>query len=380
MLDDATIPDVARLGKEILEDLLEMQWKPYLSWALRLTWLALVQRPRYLDSTAYQLEAAFVDAASAVGLHPIHAVTVTEHIARKANVGTMRTNLILPKFLPSQLHSSANESPSGVQPTDDLEKLYQSLLTKETAWVLLKFLDPTGVSQVKRALSIAGYASFDVTPLLSVSASDDIGADDARLTATGASSWSRPSTPGFPVTPHSVDGRPLYGAESPELLSSDAIVDAQVRDPNSFQPLIHMDSEASDEPVGMEIESSSFIFDAHVRTHEPHSYYEAQLEGRSPVEVGSFGNGNNVQPKFFGSIPAAMKLDRQETHPSTNHSKAGPSGPKERKRKQPPRTNSATSTTDKASKEPAGTGSAQLSRQKASKRTRHSSNDETSNV
>ncbi|KAG9041412.1 hypothetical protein FS837_012309 [Tulasnella sp. UAMH 9824] len=368
MLDDETIPDVARLGKETLRELLGMQWEPYFSWVLRLTWLALVQRPRYLGSTAYQLEAAFVDAASGVGFHPIHAATVTEHVARKANVGTMRTKLKLPKFLPSQLHSSANESPSGVQPTDDLEKLYQFLLTEETTWVLLEFLDLKGVNQVKRALSIAGYASFNVAPLLSVSASDDIGADDARITTTSASSWSRPSTPGCPVTPDSLDGLPLFGAEFPELFSSNAIVDAQIRDSSSSQPLIHMDRELPEEPVGMEIESSSFIFDAHM-TQEPLPYHEGQIGGRSPVEVGAFGTGNKVQPKLSGSIPAAMELGSQETHQSPNHLKAGPSsGRKERKRKQLSRANSATSTTEEATEEPAGTGPAQLINRRVSKR------------
>ncbi|KAG8918926.1 hypothetical protein FRC01_001578 [Tulasnella sp. 417] len=317
MLDDEIIPEVARFGKQILNHLLEMPWIPFCSWVFRLTWLALVQKPRCLGRNAYQLEAAFVDAASGARLHPIHNPTVTEHVARRASVEARRAQLNLPRFLPEQLHSATYQSPSGVQQTKELEQSYQFLLTKETTWVLLQFLDPSSVSQVKRALSIAGYASFDDPPFPSMSAPNDNEGGGARISATSASPWSRPSTPGLPLTPDSLDGRPLHGAESPELLSSNAIVDVQRRGTNLS---IHLESDPPNEPVEMQTESSSFIIGAH-GIQEPllfDPYHVRRPDGRIPVEIEAFG-GNS---KVLRSMSGAMELDHPELPSSSrNNSK-----------------------------------------------------------
>ncbi|KAG8914549.1 hypothetical protein FRC01_004011 [Tulasnella sp. 417] len=358
LLDDEIIPGVATFGKKILNYLLEMPWIPFCSWVFRLTWLALVQKPRYLGGSAYQLEAAFVDAVSGVWLHPIHATTVTEHVVRRATVGARRVQVDLPKFLPRQLHPATDELPSGAQQTKDLEKSYQILLTKEITWVLLHFLDPSSVSQVKRALSIGGYASFDVPPFPSMSAPNDIEGGGARISATIASPWSRPSTPGLSMTPDSLDGRPLHRAESPELLDP----------PN--------------EPVEMQTESSSSIFGAH-GAQEPllfDSYHAGRPDARVPIETEAFGGNSKVQPKPFRSMAGAMELDHPELPSSSrNNSKTGNSsgcGPA----KAPKRKNSATSSTGEIVTEPAVTGSQPLAPRRVSKRLKGQvpSGDETS--
>lgn len=178
-LDKEPNSATATLGREILNDLLAMPWTTSSSLVLRLTWLALVQRPRHLGCNTHQLEAAFVTATSGVPLHPINDPTVATHAVRKAGIEDKRANLRLPKLLPSWLfHSPVNEGPSHL-PTNDLEALYQSLLTEESevGWVLLKCLHRDSVSQVKHLLTKAASASSPSPPLLT-EVPNEIGMDD----------------------------------------------------------------------------------------------------------------------------------------------------------------------------------------------------------
>ncbi|KAG8950125.1 hypothetical protein FRC04_007980 [Tulasnella sp. 424] len=303
ILDRDCLPPVAALGKAALTFILGMQWIPHFSWVLRLTWLALVQNPTYLDRNALQLEAAFVDAASGLPVHPINAASTTEHLARKTHIEAKKANLSLPNLLPDYSHFTASGGPLRLR-TDDLKAFYKSLLTEETAWVLLRFLHPDSVAHVERALTVAGYISLDLPPFLPVSVTNETATED-QAAAASASTSSRESTPGFPVTPESLVNEPLPGDEPLKPWSSHTIVDTRVTD------------QATNTPAEIGTEPSSFVLDAPVAhgSRPFHHYSPMKPIGRSPAEFWPLGKSVNAygrNPESSRSIPASMDLDRRE--------------------------------------------------------------------